>query len=620
MSRFATALLAAVPAAGIGIAALSASQESATMFRGDAAHSGVYSSAPLRRFGGLQWRVQTGGMVQSSAALHDGTLYIGSGDGLLYALDARTGAHRWQFRTGRAISSTPAVADGLVFVGSRDNTFWAVDARTGKERWRLETGRDIPFPWGFESGDLYTSSPTWAGGTLYFGSGDGHVYAVDPRSGRTRWRFATGGRVRASPAVADGRVYTGSADGTLYALDAKSGRELWRFDTEGHTLESGKFGFDRRTIQASPAVADGRVFIGSRDGFLYAVDAATGKQAWRVDHQMSWVNTSPAFADGVVYAGSSDERFLQAVDARTGRELWRLATQRPVWSSPAVAGDMVYVGDGSGTVYAVDRASGRERWRHQAGRRIFSSPVIADGVLYVGNDDGGVYAIRGSDTPMLRAVFWDTTLVRASRVVTHRELRDYLAERGYEVLDSRALARFLTARVQDRSPSVVVFSMDHLPATVAPVAADTVLFRRYLDAGGKVVWPGIPPLIWPRDPATGDSPEYIRIDRAGTARLLGVDHARSNFDNYGAVVTDAGLRWGLSGWWDSNWGVDPAGVTETLAMDDNGLASSWVRSYGGAPGTGFVRVYGGNWSAGGPTASFAAVQAVAEYRPATPAR
>ena len=108
MSRFATALLAAVPAAGIGIAALSASQESATMFRGDAAHSGVYSSAPLRRFGGLQWRVQTGGMVQSSAALHDGTLYIGSGDGLLYALDARTGAHRWQFRTGRAISSNSA--------------------------------------------------------------------------------------------------------------------------------------------------------------------------------------------------------------------------------------------------------------------------------------------------------------------------------------------------------------------------------------------------------------------------------------------------------------------------------------------------------------------------------
>jgi eukaryotic-like serine/threonine-protein kinase len=619
MSKVATGLMAAALAAGIGIAQ-PATQEAATMFRGDPAHSGVYASPPLRHFGGLQWRVQTGGMVQSSAALHDGTLYIGSGDGRLYALDATTGDQRWQFRTGRAISSTPAVADGLVFVGSRDNTYWAVDARTGEERWRLETGRDVPFPWGFESGDLYTASPTWAGGTLYLGSGDGQVYAVDPRSGRVRWRFATRGRVRASPAVANGRVYAGSADGTLYALDARSGREVWRFDTEGHGLESGKFGFDRRTIQASPSIAGGRVFIGSRDGFLYAVATATGKLAWRVDHHMSWVNTSPAIADGVVYAGSSDERFLQAVDARTGRELWRLATERPVWSSPAVVGDMVYVGDGSGTIYAVERATGRERWRYKTGRRIFSSPVIEDGLLYVGNDDGGVYAIRGADGPLRRAVFWDTVLVRASRVTAHRELRNYLAERGYEVLDGGGLQRFLSARLADRASSVVVFSMDHLPAAVAPVAADTVLFRRYLDAGGKVVWPGIPPLIWPRDPATGESPEYIRIDRAGTARLLGVDHARSNFDNYGAVVTESGLRWGLSGWWDSNWGVDPAAVTETLALDDNGLASSWVRSYGGPPGTGFVRVYGGSWSAGGPTASFAAVQAVAEYRPAKPAR
>ena len=615
MFSTATRLLAAALAGGIGIAALSASQEAATMFRGDAAHSGVYRSAALEHFGGLQWRVQTEGMVQSSAALDGGTLYLGSGDGKLYAIEALTGRERWRFPTGRAISSTPAVARGLVFFGSRDNVFWAVDARSGTQRWRLETGPDRPLPWGFETGDLYTSSPAYADGVVYFGSGDGRVYAVDAGSGEVRWRFATGGRVRSSPAVVEGRIFVGSADGTLHALDARTGREVWRFDTEGHGLESGKFGFDRRTIQSSAAVAGGRVYFGSRDGFLYAVDAATGRLAWRVDHRMSWVNTSPAVADGVVYAGSSDERFLQAVDARTGRELWRLATERPVWSSPAVAGGMVYVGDGSGTVYAVDRASGRERWRYKAGRRVFSSPVIGDGLLYLGNDDGGIYAIRGGPSPLRRAVFWDSSLVRASRVVAHRELRDYLAERGYQVLDIGGLRRFLRERVSDRSPSVVVFSMDHLPAAVAPVPEDTVLFRRYLDRGGKVVWPGIPPLIWPRDPGTGEGTEYIRIDRAGTSRLLGVDHARSNFDNYGAVVTGEGLRWGLSGWWDSNWSVDPAGVSEVLALDDNGLASSWVKRYGGPPGTGFVRVYGGSWSAGGPGASLAAVQAVAEYLP-----
>jgi outer membrane protein assembly factor BamB len=130
-------------------------------------------------------------MVHSSATLDAGALYIGSGDGRLYALDARTGEERWRFPTGHAISSTPAVAEGLVFVGTRDNAFWALDARSGKQRWRLKTGADLPLPWGFETGDLYTSSPAYAGGVVYFRSGDGQVYAVDAGSGKVRWRFAT---------------------------------------------------------------------------------------------------------------------------------------------------------------------------------------------------------------------------------------------------------------------------------------------------------------------------------------------------------------------------------------------------------------------------------------------
>ncbi|MBA2457569.1 MAG: PQQ-binding-like beta-propeller repeat protein [Gemmatimonadales bacterium] len=599
----------------LGLAAADARQGGGAMFRGDGARTGVYHTPGVERFGGIQWRFQSGGMVQSSAAVTDGIVYIGSGDGNLYALDAATGAERWRFAAGRAITSSPAVAGGVVYFGSRDNRFFAVDARSGKERWQVTTGADAPLAWGFESGDLYTSSPVWSDGLVVFGSGDGRVHAVDDRTGAVRWRFATEGRVRSSPAILDGRVYVGSMDGTLYALELRGGRLAWRFDTEGHRLRSGDFGFDRRTIQSSPAAADGRVFVGSRDGFLYAVDAASGRLLWRVDHHMSWVNTSPAVAGDLVFAGSSDERFLQAVDVRTGKERCRVKTERPVWSSPAVAGDLVYVGDGSGTVYALDRASGAERWRHQSGRRILSSPVPHDGLLYVGNDDGGIYAIRDAIAPLERAVFWDSTLVRATRLATHVEMRDYFRERGYEVVDATALRRFMERRVTDRAPSVVVFAMDHLPASVAPSGPNQGPFRRYLDAGGKVVWAGIPPLIWPRDPKTGDAGDYSRIDRESTRRLLDVDHARSNFDGYGAAVTPEGLRWGLSGWWESNWSVDPGQVSEPLALDDNGLAGAWVKNYGGPPGTGFVRVYGGGWMGGGPSANFAAVQAVAEYRP-----
>ena len=180
-------------------------------------------------------------------------------------------------------------------------------------------------------------------------------------------------------------------------------------------------------------------------------------------------------------------------------------------------------------------------------------------------------------------------------------MRDYLETRGYEVLNcgSACGASWSGTPVSDRAPSVVVFAMDHVPATVASSGAATPSSSAGISTpGGKVVWTGIPPLIWPRDPKTGEAGDYSHIDRESTHRLLGVDHARSNFDGYGAAATPAGQRWGLSGWWESNWSVDPSQVTEALALDDNGLAGAWVKNYGGPPGTGFVRVYGGGWMGG----------------------
>jgi hypothetical protein len=164
----------------------------------------------------------------------------------------------------------------------------------------------------------------------------------------------------------------------------------------------------------------------------------------------------------------------------------------------------------------------------------------------------------------------------------HEQLRDYLSDHGYQVLDAAGLARFLGERLKDHAASVVVFALDHLPTPVAPPAADTVLFRRYLASGGKAVWLGVPPLVWPKDPKTGDA-DYAQIDREAGARLLDVDFSRSNFDSYGNRVTQEGSRWGLSGWWESNWSVDPRGVTTVLGLDDNGLGGAWVKGYGGPP-------------------------------------
>ena len=144
--------------------------------------------------------------------------------------------------------------------------------------------------------------------------------------------------MRSSPTVADGVVYVGSFDGHLYALDAGSGALRWKFATEGVSIDLPKAGFDRRSVQSSPAVTADLVVIGCRDGRLYGVDRATGKERWNFDHQVSWVVGSPAIAGDRAIVGSSDGRFVQAVELASGRELWRSRTDSNALSSSRGAG------------------------------------------------------------------------------------------------------------------------------------------------------------------------------------------------------------------------------------------------------------------------------------------
>ena len=579
---------------------------STAMFRGGPARTGVYPPSNGQALIGIQWRFLTDGDVVSSPTVLGQTVYVGSGDGHLYALDRTTGTRKWAFDAGTPIPSSPAVGGGAVYFGTRDGQYYAVDAATGKQRWKVVTGALVPWPWGHESGDVYMSSPAFADGVVYFGAGDGRVYAVDATTGKEKWHAQTGGRVRASPAIDAARVYAGSADGRVYAFDRATGAPQWKFETEGVRLNSGDFGFDRRTVQSSPAVANGMVFVGARDGWIYGLDAATGAEKWRFDHKVSWINTSPAVLDGVVYAGSSDAQFVQALDAATGKELWRTTTGT-TWSSPAVAGDLIYVGDGQGRVHALDRKTGKLLWSFRTGSTVYSSPTPSGDLVFVGSTDGGVYALHVGTTPVHRAVFFDSTYLKSASTPDPVLMSRYFANRGYERLDDDALGAWLEARVRDRAPSVLVFAIDHLPpATVDTVAFERSLLRRYLDAGGKVVWPGIPPVLFPRDPKTGSPGGLDKLRWGNATKLLGVPHEAAMFDQRGVRATAAGKRWGLQPRWRTGWGIEPDRSITVLGLDEFGLASAWAKRYGGPEGTGFVRV---------PPDELMTVFLAAEYRP-----
>ena len=421
----------------------SAFAQDAPMFRGNLQHTGVYQASGVAHLKGIKWKFQTGGRVIASPAIVNGVAYVGSTDGNLYALDAASGALKWKFATQSWVTSSPAVASGIVYFGSYDSYFYAVDAATGQLKWKFQSAGEkryagkhlhhlepaaetMPDPW-----DFYLSSPAVWNAAVYFGSGDGNVYALDANSGALKWKFQTGDVVHSSPAVADGTLYIGSWDTYLYALDAVSGKEKWRFKTGDDPDLHNHVG-----IQSSPAVMNGVVYFGCRDANVYAVDAATGKQKWSFPNEGSWVNNSPAVHEGKIYFGTSIPGILHALDANTGAPLFQLPTGTPVFSSMAIAGGILYMGNFAGKLTAIDLGTQKTAWVFETdGAKknapaltnadgglkfeavfpspnlfyddmviavgklftmgtILASPVVVGDVVYVGSTDGNVYALQ----------------------------------------------------------------------------------------------------------------------------------------------------------------------------------------------------------------------------------
>ena len=420
---------------------LSTFAQDSPMFRGNLAHTGVYNAPGVPKFSKIKWKFQTGGQVISSPAVTNGTAYIASTDGNLYAVDLESGAQKWKLALGVRATASPAVDKGVIYLGTYSGRFYAVNEATGKLKWKFFTegerrfagkhlhgsepaGETMPDPF-----DFYLSSPAVWNDTVYFGSGDGNVYALDTATGALKWKFHTGDVVHASPAISDGTLFIGSWDSYFYALDAATGKEKWRFKTgEDHDI------YNQVGIQSSAAVADGIVYFGCRDSNLYALDAATGQKKWSFNNKGSWVITSPAVRDGKIYFATSDSAMLYAMDAKSGAPIFSLNYNHwPMFSSPAIAGGMLYIGSNQGRLLAIDLVSQKLAWTFEtdASRQngpaltmpdgspnyqvafgdnfydsmitgvskmmsvgaILSSPVVVNDVIYVGSADGFLYAL-----------------------------------------------------------------------------------------------------------------------------------------------------------------------------------------------------------------------------------
>ena len=245
----------------------------------------------------------------------------------------------WSYTTDGSVESTPAVADGVVYVGSADRHLYALDAASGKLLWRYLTDNAAPF------------SPTVVDGVVYFGSENNRMRALDASSGELLWTYKSEGRVvQAAPAVVDDAVYFNTRGGSLHALDTTNGELLWR-------------SVQRTSHVYAPAVAKGIAYIGALDSHLYALDAANGKQLWRFAisgrvHDDPVVSEGVLYFSANSYGQDSDRHNsrLYALDAVTGEQLWSSARYR-LDAGPVVGAGAVYVLSGY-EMYALDAGSG----------------------------------------------------------------------------------------------------------------------------------------------------------------------------------------------------------------------------------------------------------------------
>ncbi len=318
-----------------------------------------------------KWTFKTEDEVRSSPTAYGDTVFVGSYDTNVWALNIETGDLVWKYATEGGIASSPVVdrGSGLVLFGSEDNTFYAVQQQSGK------------LVWTFPTKDRIRSSPIVAMDLVFFGSDDGHLYALIASNGRSMWNFDALSPIRNRPLVytEEEIVIFGTDMGEIIAVSL-SGERKWQYRT-------------RRPILSSPIIdeKEGACFIGGNDGFLYALDAARGNSSWRFPTNSPIISTPALYKQFVIFGSANGS--LYALDTMSSRERWRFTTEAPIVSSPVVHGENVYVGSTDHHLYCLEAKTGQEKWKFKTEGEITSTPLIINDTIIFGSLDHKVYAL-----------------------------------------------------------------------------------------------------------------------------------------------------------------------------------------------------------------------------------
>ena len=324
----------------------------------------------------LAWKYSTGGAISSDSSATigaDGTIYIGSTDKKLYALNP-DGTLKWTFTTGGSVYTPTIGSDGTIYIGSTDKNFYALNP-DGTLKWNYTT-----------AGSIQGAAKIGTDGTIYVAGGG--LYALNP-DGSLKWSYSAGSY---TPVIGtDGTIYV-SGSGALNAIN-RDGTLKWSYNVN--------------SVDGSPAIgSDGTIYVGSHTyGLgLFAINS-DGTLKWRygIFGNDYITGCSPVIGtDGTIYfgtiGGSTFSSNFFAINPDGSRK-WEYTVGLPgyyyiVASATIGADGTIYVGCTDGKLYALNN-NGTLKWTYTTGSAIRSSPSIgSDGTIYIGSIDGKLYALN----------------------------------------------------------------------------------------------------------------------------------------------------------------------------------------------------------------------------------
>ncbi len=278
-----------------------------------------------------------------------------------------------EYVQGRRIHRfSPILTDKMVITGNSIDGLVAYDRGTALQRWRL------PIKDGSEAGAQLAED------ILYFGAGDGQLYAIQPESGKSLWTYPLKAEGIARPLIRNGIVYVLGGNNVAHALNARTGKLVWTYNRREASNISVRGG-------SQPALVGDLVLVGFSDGALVALNKSSGAVVWEANlnrnKRFRDVDSTPIVDGDNIYVSSYDGS-LYCLNRNDGRVLW--VVDDGGYEEVLLNGNVIYYSSTSGKTMALDKGSGKVIWSKENPRGIATAPMLYKGVLMVGEMEGAL--------------------------------------------------------------------------------------------------------------------------------------------------------------------------------------------------------------------------------------